>query len=277
VLPLMVVPPLAIDVQVHLPAAALRRSGDRPMSQSFYEPDLAAAYAELQNLLVDGPEIGDFLHQVAMLAATVVPDASVGITMRRDHEIATVATSDEFAFALDEIQYGRGQGPCLETLHTGQPISVSDLAEDHRWGEYRIHALTYGVRSSLSLPLTIHGDTRGALNLYTKTPNSFGTAEAARGQAFARQAATALMIVLGNADRQALEGQLREALATRALIDQAVGIIMGQQRIDSLKAFAVLRDASQTRNRKLRDIAADLIQTVTGQPPIPPRPFTDPR
>lgn len=239
--------------------------------------DLAAAYAELQSLLVERPDITDFLHQVAVLAATVVTNSSCGITMRRDHEIATVANSDEFAVAVDEIQYGRGQGPCLQTLHTGEVVSVPDLSADDRWGEYRIHALAYGVRSSLSLPLTIDGVTRGALNLYSTRTNSFGTPQAQHADAFARQAATALTIVLRNADRAVVEAQLREALATRAVIDQAVGIVMGQRGVPAIEAFGVLREASQSRNRKLRDIAADLIEAVTGSPPTPPRPFTEPR
>ena len=241
------------------------------------EADLAAAYRELQNLLLERGDVTNFLDQVAVLAASVVPASSCGITMRRDHQAATVATSDGFAAAVDEIQYGRGQGPCLQAMHTGQIITVTDLATDDRWGEYRIHALTYGVRSSLSLPLTVNGDTRGALNLYTRIANSFGNAETARGQAFAQQAATALSIVLRNADQTVLETQLREALATREIVDQAIGIIMGQRRIPATHAFAILREVSQARNRKLRDIAADLIQTVTGQPPSPPRPFTEPR
>ena len=239
--------------------------------------DLAAAYAELQNLLVERPDVAAFLQQVAALAAAMVPGASCGITMRRDHEVATVATSDEFAARIDEIQYGRGQGPCLQALHTGVPVKVHNLATDERWGDYRIHALAYGVRSSLSLPLTVNGDTLGALNLYTTTADTFSDPLTARTQAFARQVATALTIILRNADQTVLEGQLREALATRAVIDQAVGIIMGQQRVNSAAAFAVLREASQARNRKLRDVAADLISTVTGESPLLSRPFAEPR
>jgi GAF domain-containing protein len=241
------------------------------------EADLAAAYRELQNLLLDRPDVSEFLNEVAALAASVVPGCSCGITMRRDHEIMTVAVSDQFAAAIDEIQYGRGQGPCLETLHTGIQVNVADLAADDRWGDYRIYALTYGVRSSLSLPLAIDGIVRGALNLYTTVPNSFGMSETRRSKAFAHQAAAALTIVLRNADQAALEHQLREALATRAVVDQAVGIIMGQRRVDSSQAFAVLREISQTRNRKLRDIAADVIQAVTGTPPLASRPFSEPR
>lgn len=245
-------------------------STDRPL-------DLAAAYAELQSLLIERPDVTRFMQQLAALAATVVPGASCGITMRRDREVATIAQSDGFAVAVDEIQYGRGQGPCLEAMHTGRVVRVADLAKDDRWGEYRMHALAYGVRSSLSLPLSVEGESIGALNIYTQRPDSFGTDETQRAEAFAQQAASVLTVVLRNADQMLVERQLREALAIRAIIDQAVGIVMGQRGVNSADAFAVLRETSQNRNRKLRDVAADLIETVTGEPPRPSRPFTDPR
>ena len=239
--------------------------------------DLAAAYAELQSLLLETPDVDQFLARVAVLAAAIIPDTSCGITLRRGHELATAATSDDFAMAVDEIQYGRGQGPCLQALHRNEIVHSADLAEDDRWADYRIHALGYGVRSSLSLPLVVAGENRGALNLYAKTPNAFNDQAIERGRAFAEQAATALTIALRRADEVVMQAQLREALATRAIIDQAIGIIMGQQLINATEAFAVLRNTSQTRNRKLRDIAADLIETITGEPPKPPKPFADPR
>jgi GAF domain-containing protein len=239
--------------------------------------DLAAAYSELQNLLMDSPEVTDFLEQVAVLAASVVGGVSSGITLRRDQELTTIATSDDFALQVDEIQYGRGQGPCLETLHSGHAVAVPDLASDERWRDYRVHALAHGVRSSLSLPLTVEDRVIGALNLYATEAHHFDAAASVRAEAFARQTCTALAIVQRNAERTVLEDQLREALATRAVVDQAVGILMGQQRIGADEAFGVLRQASQTRNRKLRDIAADLIEAITGEPPRPPRPFTEPR
>ncbi len=239
--------------------------------------DLAAAYAELQNLLLESPEITNFLGQVASLAVAVVPgNSSCGITLRRNGDVATIAFSDQFAVHVDELQYGRGQGPCLQALHSGQVVSVPDLSREDRWGEYRVHALAYGVRSSLSIPLFVENETRGALNLYSGETNCYSAADIERGAAFARQAATALTLVFRRTDQAVLEGQLREALASRALIDQALGILMAQRRLDAAQAFAILREASQARNIRLRAVAEDVIRTVTGKPPSPPRPFTNP-
>ncbi|MDT0260631.1 GAF and ANTAR domain-containing protein [Jatrophihabitans lederbergiae] len=235
---------------------------------------LPAAYSEFQNLLLDGPDVATFMQQIVNLASAIVsPSAQCGVTLRRDREISTIANSGDLAVRADEIQYGRGQGPCLEALHTGVVVSVPDLATDERWPDYRSHALTQGVRSSLSLPLTVQGATLGALNIYTSNQHDFTAGEIGHATAFAKQAATGLAIVLRHADQVKLEDQLREALATRAVIDQALGIVMGQRGCGAAEAFSVLREASQHRNRKLHDIAAELIETITGEPPQRPRPF----
>ena len=236
--------------------------------------DLATAYAELQNLILDGPDVVDFLHQLAVLAAAIVPGTHCGITLRRDGQVATVVSSDQVATAMDEIQYVRGRGPCLEAIHEGTRIEVPDMSVEDRWGDYAEHARSNGIRSVVSLPLTLDGNTRGALNLFATTPHAFADPDIARAAAFTRQAATALTILLRHAGHTALDDELREALATRAVIDQALGILMVTRKTSAHEAFDILRHQSQTTNRKVSVIAAELIQTATGHAPEPPRPLT---
>jgi GAF domain-containing protein len=238
-------------------------------------PDLASAYGELQNLLIDTPDVNNFLRDLAGLAvALIAPIDSCGITLRRDGQPMTVAASGDLASLVDELQYGRGVGPCLEALHTGHIVVVSDLATDERWGDYRLHAIANGVSGSLSIPLTAGSAPVGALNLYTTQPHDFTAAEIGQATAFAAQASGALTLVMRQANQAVLEGQLREALSSRAIIDQALGILMGQRQCSAADAFAILREQSQHRNVKLQTVAAELIQTVTGAPAQPPRPFT---
>jgi GAF domain-containing protein len=154
-------------------------------------------------------------------------------------------------------------------------IYTDDLLEEDRWPTYRTRALGHGVRSSLSLPLTVNGDAVGALNLFSMTPHMFGPDVRARAAAFADQAAAAVGLGMRHARQAELSDQLQQALASRAVIDQAMGIVMAQQRCSADDAFAVLRRISQDTNRRVWDVAADLVTTVTGQPPRPP-PFRPP-
>jgi GAF domain-containing protein len=237
--------------------------------------DLADAYSELQNLLLDGPDVAGFLQQLATLSAALIPRTSCGVTMRSNHQVATVASSDEFAMQLDEIRYGHGEGPCLQAMRTRERVQVTDLAAENRWGGYRLHALAAGLRSSVSLPLTIDSAKRGALNLYSRAPDNFDQPDIQRAESFALQAVTALTLLLRYAKQATIEDQLLEALATRTIIDQALGIVMGQRQIGAAAAFGILRKTSQTGNRKLSVVAAEIIETATGRPPVAPRPFID--
>ena len=234
---------------------------------------LVSSFVALQSLLLDRPNLDGFLGDVARLAAGVVPLASCGITVRRDGQPLTVASSDERAERVDEVQYGAGEGPCLETLYTGAVIDVPDLAADSRWPAYQPHALGHGVRSSVSFPLTVEGTPVGALNLYGYVPNAFDAAAHGHAQTFAAQAAAALTVVLRTIGLTEDSAHLERALISRTVIDQAVGILMAQQRCNADQAFALLRAHSQNNNRKLREVAADLITRTTGEPPLPSHGF----
>jgi hypothetical protein len=231
-------------------------------------PGLLGALNELVGLMLATPTVERLLDDLARLAGKVIiPPAACGITLRRDHEPVTVASSEPLAALVDEEQYGQGDGPCLQSLRTGEAVIVSDTVTESRWGDYPARALEHGVRSSLSLPLVVNGDHRGALNLYATRRDAFGAPERARAEVFSGQAAAALTVVTRQAQQTQLTTQLREALSSRSVIDQAIGILMVQLRCDAGQAFAELRSRSQHENRKLRDVAIELVVDVGGDEP----------
>lgn len=212
-------------------------------------------------------DITDFLHQLVRLTvSTLGGDLSCGLTLRRDHRAVTVTSSDERAARVDEVQYAHGDGPCLTSLDTGEVVSVVDLLDDDRWGDYRGPALAHGVRSSLSLPLRSDGGVIGALNIYASQAHAFDQEDQRRAVQFATEASRALTLALRIAERTEMSAQLQEALASRAVIDQALGIVMAQRRCTADEAFDTLRTVSQNSNVKVRDVAARLVASVSGQP-----------
>jgi GAF domain-containing protein len=241
------------------------------------DPMAAAASLQLLSLIVEAPELDTFLDKVASLAAEVVtPAVAVGITMYRDGQAFTAATSNDVAAQVDEIQYGTDEGPCLQALRTGTVIVVDDLTQDERWPRYRSHAIAHGVLSSLSLPLHIDGQTVGALNLYGGARAAFTDDARQRADEFAAQTVTALTAMLRRVRDAEIHTQLAESIVSHSVIDQAIGILMAQQRCTATTAFNLLRSASQNRNRKLRDVAAAIITNVSGEPPQPRPGFVPP-
>jgi GAF domain-containing protein len=236
--------------------------------------DLLAAFTRLQALTLTSPRVEQFLSELAAFAPQLGgPAISCSVTIRGEHQEYTVASSDAFANQVDEVQYNHGEGPCLQSLRTGSPVYVHDLRNDPRWPGYRDHAIAAGVRSSLSLPMPVAGTVIGALNVYCTQPDAFDENLRQGLGLFAAQAAAALTMVLRQARQDQTATQLEQALASRTTIDQAMGILMAQQRCTADEAFALLRAHSQNANRKIRDVAADLIHRVTGAPPAPRTPF----
>lgn len=198
----------------------------------------------------------------------VDPPASCGITLHRDGEPLTVVSSDGRAALLDERQYEFSEGPCLHSMRTGQPVSVSDVSTELRWSHYIAAAREEGLRSSYTLPLTVHGVTLGAMNMYAfNVASAFDSAQQHACSVFAAQAAGALQLATRNARNNQLLEQLEEALASRTVIDQALGILMGRHSFGADNAFKLLRTQSQNSQRKLRDVAAQLVEETSGQVP----------
>jgi GAF domain-containing protein len=232
--------------------------------------DRATAARELQQLLLDTDHITGFLNELARYAATVVaPGLSCGITMDREGGPLTVASSDDHALSLDEVQYGHHNGPCLTAMRTGITVIISDLATDDRWGPYRLDALAHGIVSALSIPLAGGPGVRGALNFYSPLPAVFTTDRQQRAESLAEEASRVFRLAVRLTDHVELTRQLQTALASRTVIDQAMGIIMGQNRCTATEAFEILRRASHHRNIKLRAVACEIITRVSGEPPDP--------
>jgi GAF domain-containing protein len=233
--------------------------------------EVTASIDDLQGLLLETQGVEEFLRGLTALAARLIPGgASCGMTVEPEGKPLTVACNNDIAAQVDELQYLLGEGPCLTALAGKARVRVDDIAEEPRWPSFTKLALTYEIRSCLSLPLSAGAKMIGALTLYSPHRKAFGTGETERIEHFARGASRALAVAVRLASYTALVDQLRASLATRAVIDQALGVIMAQNRCHQAQAFALLRGASQRRNIKLRRLAEEIVANVSGQRPQPP-------
>jgi GAF domain-containing protein len=226
-------------------------------------PFLRPALSELAGLLLATESFTELVQGVAELAVrTVDPVATCGITLAEQDRVFTVAAADELAIQLDEQQYELDTGPCLEALATGEVVDAPGLAIESRWEGYPAIALGHGIVGVHSVPLIVAGKPVGVLNLYARTPNAFSDLDRQLAALVAGQGAIAVTAALRHYDEVTLSDHLRIALSSRSIIDQAIGIVMVQQRGTPEQAFAVLRTISQRRNVKLRVVAAELVKTI---------------
>jgi GAF domain-containing protein len=210
----------------------------------------------------------EVLGEITDIARRNIPGAeSTSITLIRGDRGFTAAHAGEMALAADELQYERGYGPCLDAGRGNVVLRVDDMRTETRWPDYAAMVLAEGVRSSLSVPLPYQGASIGALNNYATVPDAFATPESL---AAALEVAEAIAVVVLNADTHAQLGEqarnMRLAMDSRAVIEQAKGVLMAQRHVDADQAFDVLREASQRYNRKLRDIAHGIVESTQDRP-----------
>ncbi|MHC5560657.1 ANTAR domain-containing protein [Kocuria sp. U4B] len=220
----------------------------------------------MHELLLDSPDITAFLTQFTQkMATTLAADGEevwCAVTLLRERRSATVASSNDRAAALDEIQYVYGDGPCLTAAREHTVVHVPDVATDSRWPGYTEAAAATGVASVLGVPFELAGEARAALNIYSDQPRAYDQAaiEAARREV--ALASSALRLAVRLAGHRDTEADLVAALESRTSIDLAVGIVMGQNRCTQREAVEILKAASNHRNVKLRDLAEELVAQV---------------
>jgi GAF domain-containing protein len=171
-----------------------------------------------------------------------------------------VSTSN-VASEIDDAQYAADEGPCLDALREQHTVRVAPMSAAGPYERFRAAALERGVRSSFSLPLAVRGRAVGALNLYSEGEHGFDSVGDETALFFADQVAVAISCAELHEQTRFLIGNLEEALASRDVIGQAKGILMVSRRITADDAFTMLRSASQHSNRKLREIADDVVTT----------------
>ncbi|NHC46330.1 GAF and ANTAR domain-containing protein [Motilibacter aurantiacus] len=233
--------------------------------QRAHRLDPTEALAELARIDLRTADLPAVLQRIAELAQRTLPGAdevSVSLLADRTREAATPAYTGQLALEADEQQYGEGEGPCIEAATTGTTVLVDDITAETRWPGYVPDAARVGVGSSLSVPLPVQETVNGALNVYSRTAHAFDEQAVELATSFAGYAAIAVANSRLYETTAAVARQLQEAMESRAVIEQAKGLIMGQRRCSSDEAFQLLVSASSRSNRKLRDIAAELIATT---------------
>ena len=227
---------------------------------------------ELQDLVLESSDVEEFLRELSRYAAEALSRAGrpvlCAVTVTRRKKPAATAASDPEAFAMDEIQNEAGDGPCLAAMRELRTIYVRDLAVDREWPVFSHAAASRGYRSILGVPVDLGDQTRAALNLYAESPSAFGSDDITQAEQFAQQASKALRLALRIGKLHDARDSLAAAMESRTVIDMAVGAIMAQNRCTPERAFEILKVASNTRNIKLRDVAATVIAAIGGMAPV---------
>jgi len=243
-----------------------------------HEPALAEALVHLADTLVDDYDVIDLLDRLTEYCVRLLPIDAAGLVLsdQRGH-LRVVSSSTEQAQVMELFQLEADEGPCLDSFHTGEPVTAPDLHEPtEQWPRFAEHAVHAGFRSVHALPMRLRNETIGALNLFRTEPGTLAQTDLRIGQALADMATIGILHEQTIRRADVLAEQLQGALNSRVIIEQAKGVLSGRSQLDLAQAFTLLRNHSRNTNQRLSDLALSVITDRTAadlllHPTIHPR------
>ena len=229
-------------------------------------PDPREAFAELSKIMLSAQPLSDTLTRVAELAKQTIPGAAeISVTLMQEGAVTSVAFTGPLASQLDERQYEAGFGPCMDAALSGRTIPIDDTAHS---GPYQDFGRLCSPRHH---PHPVHRTARRtsvrrrAEHLRNQR-QSLRRVDRGVATAFASYAAVAVANAGVYAGTATLAANLQKALESRGVIDQAKGILMREYRCSAEAAFDELVRRSNSGNRRLREIAQDIVDDVQREP-----------
>ena len=224
---------------------------------------------QLQSILVGAENASEFLFGLSKLAAAAVSEVAddnieCAVTVKMRRKPATAAGSSKRAVELDELEQSVGDGPCITALREMSPVVIDDVSSDPRWPELNRKFAEMGVHSSLGMPLEINPEASAALNFFASKPRVFSPNVYDKAAGFAAAAHNTLHLSVRIGTVQSRAEDLEAAMESRTAINLACGVIMAQNRCTQAEAMEILTKVSSNRSRKLRDIATELVQQLSG-------------
>jgi transcriptional regulator with GAF, ATPase, and Fis domain len=237
------------------------------MTETPRETRVLDAVVSLVDSLLADFDVVDLLTELTERCAQLLDVESAGLLLVDPLEqLRLLAATSEETRELELFQLQADEGPCMDCYSTGQPVSVADLqAEADRWPHFVPAALEAGFASVHAVPMRAAGIVMGALNLFGTQPGSLSDADLLVGQTLAHIASVAILQEHAPTPWTVMP-QLRSALTSRVLVEQAKGFLRESLDVSVEQAFQLLRGYSRTHGEHLTDVARRLMTDRHSRP-----------
>ena len=223
------------------------------------------AFLELVQTLVGDFDVIDLLTGLTTRCVELLDASAAGILLADgEGTLRVIGASNEQAYLLELFQIQNEQGPCLDCYRTGSVVSNADLAGQSPWPDFAALSIAQGFASVCAIPMRLATINMGCLNLFMFRPGPLSDGETALAQALADVASIAIVQDQTNRAAAAREDHLQRTLHSRIVVEQAKGMIAERDQLDMDEAFTVLRNFARTTNRRLTDVASDIIAGAIG-------------
>ena len=219
--------------------------------------ELAGLFTEVAQTLTTQDDVEDALQAICELAVRVIDADHASITTMVRGTFRTVARSSDVAAQADQLQYRTNEGPCLDAIRERDTFRSDEMLTETRWPVFgRTVSEELGIHSMLSHLLPMEDGSLGALNLFATRPAAFSEAHEHLVAMFGAQAAIALRAVGEHARAE----NLSHAVQSNRRIGMAIGVVMTTDHVDEDEAFRRIAKVSQNTNRKVAEIAQDVLR-----------------
>jgi len=218
-----------------------------------------ATTLEFTEKLVSDYDVHDVLQDLALRLTELLSLSGSGVTIAEDGRLRAVTTIPAHLEDLERHQEVTQVGPGTEAFSTGRIVAVADLDAESRWPEYRQVAHRLGMRAVVGLPMALSGRVVGALNLYHAEAREWEPDDLVAAQLLANLATSFLMQSESLDEQSLVNAQLRRALESRVLIEQAKGVLAEAHGTDVVAAFERIRSHARTHNVKVIDVAHGIV------------------
>lgn len=221
---------------------------------------LHAALDEFVRTMVRDYDIGHTLDLLSDHVASILGIHGAGVSLADDHDVLQFVTAtDERIARVEQLQTRAGQGPCHEAHRERKAVIVEDLRTAVQWTEFTPAAVEAGMASAAGIPLAVGDECIGALNLYHTQVRAWTDEDVAAARLLADMATGYILHAQQLQQTKRLAEQLQHALDSRIVIEQAKGMLAARKDLDLNQAFGLLRGHARGSNRKLHDVARDVV------------------
>jgi GAF domain-containing protein len=226
--------------------------------------EVRQALTELGKLRFGEMRVEDALHEIVQTTHAIFDVDGAGLMLAdTDHHLRNVAVSDERLGHLEELQMRHQEGPCISAFDDKELVGTQDLAQETRWPLFSRAAVARGVRAVLASPLPYNQDAVGVVAVLSDDPHPWSPEGELALLAFTDLAALLIASMMQGEQQSELAAQLQSALNSRAVIEQAKGVLIGQQGLSAHEAYVQLRDQARAQRRKLAEVSAELVRSAS--------------
>ena len=228
--------------------------------------DVSSAMAELGRLRFGEMKVEDAMHEIVRSTHAIFDVDGPAMLADADHHLRNVAVSDDRLAHLEELQIRHREGPCIAAFEDKELVGAEDLTSEARWPLFCTAAVQRGVRAVLASPLPYNQDAVGVVAVLSEDRHPWSAEGELALLAFTDLAALLIATMMQGQEQSELAAQLQSALNSRAVIEQAKGVLIGRDGLSAREAYEKLRAQARSERRKLAAVSADVVQNAAGRP-----------